>query len=110
MKIFLQIVWNLIYLWDIWINKQAHLTKHTMKTLENNKTRKIKTIEIQYSNMTFIVQAYSHFIICKKSSWSTTKYTASIKETGKGIGLMGGRKLIKKQMELINSMPELFLN
>jgi hypothetical protein len=81
-----------------------------MKTLENNSKRKIKTIEVQYSNMTFVVQAYSHFIICKKSAWSTTKYTASIKETGKGIGGMGGRKLIKQQMELINSMPELFLN
>ena len=81
-----------------------------MKTLENTKTRKIKTIEVKFSNMTFIVEAYSHFIVCKKSAWTTTRYTAKIKETGKGIGGIGGRKLIKQQMELINSMPELFLN
>jgi hypothetical protein len=42
-------------------------------------------------------------------SWAANKYTATIKETGEGIGLMGGRKLIKSQMELINSKPHLFL-
>jgi trans-2-enoyl-CoA reductase len=81
-----------------------------MKTLENTKTKKVKTIEVKYSNMTFIVQSYSHFIIAVNNpSWSKNKYTATIKETGEGIGMMGGRDLIKKQMELINSRPDLFL-
>jgi len=81
-----------------------------MKTLENTKTRKVKTIEVKYSNMTFIVQAYSHFMVSLNNpSWSKTKFTATIKETGEGIGMMGGRKLIKSQMELINSRPDLFL-
>jgi hypothetical protein len=80
-----------------------------MKTLENNKNRKVKSIELTYSNMTFVVEAHSHFIICKNSAWTKTRYTASIKETGEGIGSMGNRELIKRQMELINSKPELFL-
>jgi preprotein translocase subunit Sss1 len=81
-----------------------------MKTLESTKTRKVKTIEVKYSNMTFIVQSYSHFITTVKNpDWSKNKYTATIKETGEGIGMMGGRDLIKKQMELINSRPDLFL-
>jgi hypothetical protein len=42
-------------------------------------------------------------------SWSSNKYTAKIKETGEGIGMIGGRKLIKSQMQLINSRPDLFL-
>lgn len=81
-----------------------------MKTLENTTTRKVKTIEVQYSNMTFIVQSYSHYITTVNNpSWTRNKYTATIKETGEGIGMMGGRDLIKKQMELINSRPDLFL-
>jgi trans-2-enoyl-CoA reductase len=81
-----------------------------MKTIENTTTRKVKSIELQYSNMTFIVESYSHFIIAVNNpSWSKNKYTATIKETGEGIGMMGGRDLIKKQMELINSRPDLFL-
>jgi trans-2-enoyl-CoA reductase len=81
-----------------------------MKTLESTKTRKVKTIEVKYSNMTFIVQSYSHFITTvKKPDWSKNKYTATIKETNEEIGVVGGRDLIKKQMELINSRPDLFL-
>ena len=81
-----------------------------MKTLENTTTKKVKTIEVQYSNMTFIVQSCSHYITTVNNpSWTRNKYTATIKETGEGIGMMGGRDLIKKQMELINSRPDLFL-
>jgi hypothetical protein len=81
-----------------------------MKTLENTKTRKVKVIEVNYSNMTFIVQAYSHYMAALENPhWSTNRYTATIKETGEGIGMMGDRKLIKSQMELINSKPNLFL-
>jgi hypothetical protein len=39
-KIFLEIVWNLIFLLDIYINKQAHKTKSTMITLTNTKGTK----------------------------------------------------------------------
>ena len=81
-----------------------------LKTVTSTKTHKIKTIEVEYSNMTFIVQAYSHFIRTRYSSgWATTKYSATIKENGEGIGGYGSRKLIKAQMELINSKPHLFL-
>lgn len=82
-----------------------------MTTLQSTKTRKVKTIEVKFSNMTFIVQSYSHYMSALNNpGWSTNSYTATIKETGKGIGMMGGRKLIKSQMELINSKPHLFLN
>lgn len=81
-----------------------------MKTVENTKTRKVKTVEVKYSNMTFIVEAYSHYMIALNNpSWARNRYTAKIKETGEGIGMMGDRKLIKSQMELINSKPQLFL-
>lgn len=81
-----------------------------MKTLENTKTRKVKSVEVQYSNMTFIVEAYAYYMdILNNPSWTKNKYTATIKETGEDIGMMGGRKLIKSQMELINSKPHLFL-
>lgn len=80
-----------------------------MRTLESTDRRKIKTIELEYSNMTFIIQVKSHFITGWNSAWSTNKYTGKIKETGEGIGVIGGRKLIKAQMELINSRPDLFL-
>lgn len=101
-----------------------------MKTLESTKTRKVKVIEVKYSNMTFIVKVSTHYMtaLCETKvidkatgtetiigealnnpSWAANKYTATIKETGEGIGLMGGRKLIKSQMELINSKPHLFL-
>jgi hypothetical protein len=59
--------------------------------------------------MTFVVQTHSHYIIGKNSGWSKNKYTAFIKETGEGIGSNGSRELIKRQMELINSRPDLFL-
>ena len=86
-------------------------TKHqnTMKTLVNNTNRKVKSIEVNFSNMTFIIQAYSHYIYSTTSNWSKTQYTAIIKETGEGIGAMGSRDLIKRQMQLINSRPELFI-
>ena len=81
-----------------------------MRTLENTNTRKVKVVEVKYSNMTFIVQAYSHYMAALNNpGWTTNRYTATIKETGEGIGMMGGRKLIKSQMELINSKPHLFL-
>ena len=81
-----------------------------MKTLQNTNTKKAKTVEVKMSNMTFIVQAYSHYMgALNNPGWATNKYTATIKETGEGIGMMGGRKLIRSQMTLINSKPELFL-
>ena len=80
-----------------------------MTTLENTKTRKTKSIEVIFSNMTFVIKASTHFLIGLNSGWSSIKYTATIKETGEGIGVIGGRTLIKRQMELINSKPELFL-
>jgi hypothetical protein len=81
-----------------------------MKTLENTKTRKVKSVEVQHSNMTFIVEAYTYYMdSLNNPSWTKNKYTATIKETGEDIGMMGGRKLIKSQMELINSKPHLFL-
>ena len=81
-----------------------------MKTLQNTNTKKAKTVEVKMSNMTFIVQAYSHYMAALNNpGWATNKYTATIKETGEGIGMMGGRKLIRSQMALINSKPELFL-
>lgn len=81
-----------------------------MTTLLNTKTNKSKSIEVKYSNMTFIITATSHYIYAVSNpGWTKTKYTAKIKETGEGIGIMGGRKLIKNQMELINSKAYLFL-
>lgn len=81
-----------------------------MKTVENTKTRKIKTIEIKYSNMTFVVQSYSHYMAALwNPGWSKNRYTATIKETGEKIGMMGDRALIRLQMEIINSKPHLFL-
>jgi len=81
-----------------------------MKTLENTKTRKVKSIEVKYSNMTFIIEARSHYMAALNNpGWSKTKYTAKIKETGERIGLVCGRHLIKTQMELINSKPHLFI-
>lgn len=81
-----------------------------MKTLQSTAVRRVKTIEVKMSNMTFIVQAYSHYIYAVKDpAWTKTTYTATIKETGEGIGGLGGRKLIRGQMKLINSRPDLFL-
>lgn len=81
-----------------------------MKTLLNTKTRKIKSIEVVYSNMTFVVEAYTYYMdLLNNPAWTKIKYTATIKETGEGIGMMGSRKLIRSQMELINSKPHLFL-
>ena len=81
-----------------------------METIKNTKTKKVKVIEVQYSNMTFIVQAYSHYMAALNNPhWSKTQYTAVIKETGKSSGGLGSRQLIKSQMEIINSRPDLFL-
>jgi hypothetical protein len=82
-----------------------------MKTLVNNKNRKVKSIEVQYSNMTFQVLIYCDYIIGrKKAGWSNNSYTAIIKETNKiGVSSYPSLKSIKKEMELINSKPELFL-
>jgi hypothetical protein len=81
-----------------------------MKTLENTKKRKIKTIEVKYSNISFIVQVYSHFMKgLENPSWARNRYTASIKETGENIGAMGDRNYIRSQMQLINSKYQLFL-
>jgi hypothetical protein len=79
-----------------------------MKTLENTTKRKIKTIEVQYSNMTFVLQAHTHFIIGINSGWSKTKYTAFIKETGEAIGF-GNIKLIRAQMKIVNLNSDMFL-
>jgi len=80
-----------------------------MKTLENNSKRKIKTIEVQYSNMSFVLQAHTHFIVGINSGWSKTKYTAFIKETGEAIGF-GNKKLIKAQMRIVNLNSDMFLD
>jgi len=81
-----------------------------MKTLSNTNTLKTKSIEIKYSNMTFIVTVLAHYMAAlNRPSWSSNKYIARIKETGESIGGFGGRKLIKSQMQLINSRPDLFL-
>jgi hypothetical protein len=81
-----------------------------MKTIENNQKRKIKIIEIKLSNMVFEVQAYSHYITeLLNSGWSRTRFTAKIKNTGEGIGIIGGKRFIRQQMEIINSRPDLFL-
>lgn len=81
-----------------------------MKTIESSAKRKIKTIEVKFSNMTFIVQSYSHYMAALNNpGWAANKYTATIKETGENIGMMGGRDLIRQQMQLINSKPHLFL-
>jgi hypothetical protein len=69
-----------------------------------------KTIEVKYSNMTFVVTAYAHYMSALLNpGWSRTTYTATIKETGENIGMRGDRSLIRSQMSLINSKPELFL-
>ena len=92
------------------IKQQQPKHQNTMKTLENNSKRKIKTIEVQYSNMTFLVEGYTAYIIgLRDGYWTRTKYTASIKETGENVGGMGDRNFIKRKMELINSRPDLFL-
>ena len=81
-----------------------------MKTLQNTKTTKVKTTEVQYSNMTFVVQAYSHYMAALiNPHWSKTTYTAVIKENGQCSGGRGSRQFIKSQMEIINSRPDLFL-
>ena len=74
-----------------------------MKTLENTSKSKVKVVEIKYSNMTFIVQSFSHYMKeLENPTWAKNRYTAKIKETGENIGGMGDRKRIRSQMALIN--------
>lgn len=81
-----------------------------METLLSTKTNKSKTIEVKFSNMSFIVEATSHYVsLAKNKGWTKTKFTAKIKETGEGIGVIGSKTIIKNQMHLINSRPDLFL-
>ena len=88
----------------------SQLKTNKMQTLESTNTRKVKSVEVKYSNMTFIVHAHSHYMAALNNpGCAINRYTATIKETGEGIGMMGCRKLIKSQMELINSKPHLFL-
>jgi hypothetical protein len=82
-----------------------------MTTLQNTKTKKVRTIEVKLSNMTFIVESSCHYMAALNNpGWSKNIYTAKIKETGERIGGVGGRDLIKAQMQLINSKPHLFLS
>ena len=88
----------------------SQLKTNKMQTIESNKTRIIKTIEIKRSNMSFIVTAHCHYMAALQNpGWSAIRFSAEIKETGENIGGVGGKSLIKKQIELINSKPELFL-
>ncbi len=81
-----------------------------MKTTINTNTRKEKTLEVKFSNMTFVVKAYSHFMRELNSPyWVKNRFSATIKETGENIGFIGCRKNLKAQMELVNSKPHLFL-
>lgn len=82
-----------------------------MKTLVNSKNQKVRTVEVKMSKLTFVVEVRSHYMAALLNpGWSTNKYTAKIKETGENIGMMGGRKLIKDQMNIINNNSHLFLN
>lgn len=82
-----------------------------MTTLKNTTELKIKVIEVKYSNITFLVEARAHYMSSlREPNWSKNKYTATIKETGENIGGIGDRKFIKSQMNVINSVPHLFLN
>ena len=80
-----------------------------MRTLESTKTRKVKSIEVKMSNMTFIITCHAHYILGFNGGWSKNKYTAVIKNNFQGIGTRGNLKAIRSQMELINSRPDLFL-
>ena len=81
-----------------------------MKTILNTNAKKIKTLEVKYSNMTFIVWCYSHYMkSLNNPSWSKNRYTAIIKENGQGIGGVHDRKQLRAQMDLINSKPHLFI-
>jgi len=91
--------------------KQTSKQIENMTTLTSTTTVKKKSVEVKYSNMTFIVECYTHFMVTlNNANWARNRYTARIKETGENIGMMGDRKLIRSQMELINSKPHLFLN
>ena len=79
-----------------------------MKTTENTKKVKVKMIEVKYSNITFIVEARTHYMDYS-SSWARTKYTAVIKGFEKNAHLVGNREFIKSQMDFTNSKANLFL-
>ena len=81
-----------------------------MKTLENTKQNKVKTLEMVYSNMTFLIKAQTYFVDHFSGAyWVKTFFTAKIKETGECTGFMGSKNDIKNHLELINSRPDLFL-
>jgi hypothetical protein len=82
-----------------------------MKSLVSTTSRKVKSVEVKMSNMTFVVNCEMTFIrSVKNPSWSTPKFTAVIKETGEKLSTFCGKKFLKNQMELINSKPHLFLH
>lgn len=81
-----------------------------MHTQINNQKRIIKTTEVKFSNISFIVTISAHYMESLwHPSWSKSKYTATIKETGEGIGCIGGKKHIVQQMKIINDNYKLFI-
>lgn len=89
-------------------NKQLN-KMNTLNTIKTITTRKEKTIEFKMSNMTFIVKAYSHYITARNSGWTRTRFSAKIKETSQGIGVLGNLEMVRRQMKNINSKSHLFL-
>lgn len=82
-----------------------------MNTHTSTRTKKIKTFEMEYSNIIFIVRVYSHYMAqLNNPYWSSNRYTATIKKTGEDIGVVGSRDAIRKQMQLVNLKYNLFLN
>jgi hypothetical protein len=82
-----------------------------MKTLVNNPTRKVKSIEVKYSNITFKVLVYCNYINSrKKSGWSSNIYTAIIKDTNEMVASSYPTiESIKTIMAFINSKQDVFL-
>lgn len=80
-----------------------------MKTTKNTNTEKAKQFEVKFSNMTFVIECYAHYMKSLNTpTWSKNKFTATIKQTGEAIAY-GGKKQVKAQMEIINNRPDLFL-
>lgn len=94
------------------VSKQlsGDLKRKKMKSLVSTTASKVKSVEVKMSNMTFVVKCESHFIIAKKSTWSTPKFTAIIKETGEKLTTLCGKNFLRTQMEMVNSKPHLFLS
>jgi hypothetical protein len=82
-----------------------------MTTLVNNPARKVKSIEVKYSNMTFKVLVYCNYINTRnKSEWSSNIYTAIIKETNEMVASSyPDRESIKTIMAFINSKKDVFV-